>query len=76
LPGTVVPPPAPTSRDSLAATRAPAIPTVRGTRTLTGGAYPGNQALGRSLEGGILRPSPQRVMSRIGAKPTVKHGFT
>jgi hypothetical protein len=35
LPGTVVPPPAPTSRDSPAAIRAPAIPTVSGTRTLT-----------------------------------------
>jgi hypothetical protein len=35
FPGTVVPPPAPTRRESPAAIRAPAIPTVRGTRTRT-----------------------------------------
>ena len=73
LPGTVVPPPAPTSRESRAATRAPAIPTVRGTRTLTAGGYPGR---GPSLRGGILRPSPQRVIRRFRPEPTVKTSFT
>ena len=35
FPGTVVPPPAPTSRERRAAARAAAIPTGRGTRTFT-----------------------------------------
>jgi hypothetical protein len=43
FPGTVVPPPAPTRRDSPPTARAAAIPIGRGTFTLTNAAYPWNE---------------------------------
>src|SRR5690242_11502123 len=67
FPGTVVPPPAPTRRDSPPSARAAAIPIGRGTLTLTQPAYPSS--------GGTSWPSPRRVIRRNHPKPTVQTRF-